>query len=242
MAGPPRPPQWMTSVHDPDSQSTPSVFIVDPDDSSRDSLGKLIGHMRISVLGFRNAEDLLSRSDPEQHGCIICDMQLDGISGLELQEMLLHTRTTPFIFVSSAATTQLVVQAMRNGAVGVLDMPVEGEALSRCVREALARDLSARRQVSHVNKLRSSFARLTKQEQDILRFIDGGMTNKEIAARLDVSVRTIESRRRQLFEKLGAETFPDLIKRHDEFLRVLHNAAPEPHRIPWLHLSSLHCI
>ena len=151
------------------------------------------------------------------------------MSGLELQEYVLYSpRTTPFIFLSAHATTQLVVRAMRNGAVGFLDKPFQEDELWLCLREALTRDSRARHERSRANRLRARFASLTKQEQNILGFIDAGLTNMEIAARLDISVRTVESRRRQLFQKTGAESLPELIKRHDEFVRLTQESTMIP--------------
>jgi len=203
----------------------PSVFIIDADPSARESLRLFILTLRLSASTFRNAEDFLDRSDAAVHGCIISDMRLSGMSGLELQELLLYSsRTTPFIFISAHATTQLVVRAMRNGAVGFLDKPFPEDELWLGVRAALTRDLRARHERSHANQLRASFAKLTKQEQNILSFIDAGLTNKDMAMRLDISVRTVESRRRQLFQKTGAESLPELIKRHAEFVRLTRDS------------------
>ncbi len=177
--------------------------------------------MRVSVVVFRTAEEFLEESDPDVHSCVIAETHLPGMSGLELQEMLqCSSRTTPFIFVSAHTTTRLVVRAMNNGAVGFLDKPAQEDELQQCVREAVRRDFAARRDRLHVRQLHSSFGNLTAQEEHVLRYIDDGLTNKEIAVRLDISVRTVESRRRQLFKKTGAENLPELIRQHNEFLRV----------------------
>ena len=205
----------------------PIVFIVGTDEASDDQLAEKIQSMQLEVRRYQDANRFLNEASPSTPGCVISGMYMNGMSGLELQSVLKRSDYTwPIIFLAKEASVPLVVRAMRAGAVTFLVQPWREDEVCLHVQEALSLNDKARQEQARVEELTESFAKLSPQEENILDDIYRGMTNKQIAANMDLSLRTIESRRQRLFQKTGSASLPDLIKRYHEAL-ILKNTRNE---------------
>jgi two-component system, LuxR family, response regulator FixJ len=187
------------------------VFVVDDDAPSREAVTNLARSMQLRAESFASAEEFLDRYRG-QPGCVVVDLRMPGLSGVELQEELgRRGHPIPVIVVTGHAHTAAVVRAMRNGAVSVLDKPVDEEELWQAVRTALAHDADRRRLDSEMAETRQRLANLTEKERDVLRMIVAGRPNKAMANVLGASLRTVENRRREVFSKLGVRSVAELV-------------------------------
>ena len=211
-----------------------SVCIVTADQSSRDSLQELITPMKLLVRTFDGPEQFLESISPSLTGCVICDVYMEGMTGLELQSLLSRKRQTlPIIFLSTRASIPMVVRAMRNGAIGFLEKPFREDELSLYVREAIAVDREARVHLARAEDYCKCFSQLTNQEKEILDAIYRGHTNRQIANELDISLRSVESRRQQLFRKMGSNCLSDLLTRYFEFGELARGGHASFPRLAW---------
>jgi FixJ family two-component response regulator len=189
-----------------------TVFVVDDDPDVREAIRTLVTAMDLSIVEFENAEDFLRKFDTAWTGCIVADVGLDSLRGMEHLALLSQAGYgMPVVTITDCATTETVVRAMRSGAVTVLDKPLVTSDLRRAVTDALARDKLDRAKLAQIFDLKSRFSQLTEQERTVLRLIVSGYINKQISKHLDVSVRTIESRRQQIFKKTGARNLGELM-------------------------------
>jgi FixJ family two-component response regulator len=189
----------------------PVVFVVDDYADIRDAVCKLARTMNLRAEPLASAEEFLDRYRGEA-GCVIADLRMHGLSGLELQEELRRREIPiPVIVLTGFAHTAAVVRAMRNGAVTVLDKPFDEEELWRAIRDALAQDAEQRRRRSELSDLRERFANLSDKERQVLRMIVAGRPNKAIANAMQASLRTVENRRREVFSKLGVRSVAELV-------------------------------
>ena len=195
-----------------DLKASPRVYVVDDDPGIRQTIRRLIEPMGLPVDEYSCVEQFLGAYDQRQAGCLVLDYQLEGISGIELLEYFARSgRGIPTIMITGAATTEIVVRAMKSGALTVLAKPFRHKELLQAIQDALKADSTNRIKRNQIAELQSRFSRLTDQERTVLRLVIAGMTNKEIARDLDVSLRTIESRRQQIFKKTGANSVGQLI-------------------------------
>jgi FixJ family two-component response regulator len=189
----------------------PTVYVVDDDPQARDSVCALARSMGVAARNFPSAESFLDFYD-DQPGCLVTDYRMKGINGLELQEMLLAQGSElPLIIVTAYARTSLTVQAIKNGAVTLLDKPYEDDNLWQAIQSALAEDERRRRKNREIAEVRRRIDSLTEKERHVLDLMLAGTSNKAMASRLDVSLRTIENRRRKVFAKLRAQTVAELV-------------------------------
>ena len=193
--------------------NTPTVYIVDDDDDSRDSVETLLSEMKVSYRAFASAEEFLEQYDGARPGCLVTDVRMLQMSGLELQEELKRRGVTLSVVVVTAyADTPIVVRAIKNGAVTLLEKPCRDHELWDAIREGLAKDQeNYQREVTKL-ELQDRIAQLTPAEREVLDLIVAGEPNKRIATALDISVRTVEVRRQQVFSKLKAESVAELVK------------------------------
>lgn len=195
-----------------DPTSSPTVFVIEDEPTVRQAVCALSESMGLRVQEFESAEDFLSGFDRQAIGCIVADIRLRGMSGVELLERLGETdRKRPMVIITGYATTPTVVRAMRNGAVTVLDKPFDTNALWEAIQEGIRADKLGRAQAIQLNDLRERFSKLSPQERLVLHLIVKGCINKQISRFLDVSVRTVESRRQQIFIKIGAKNLGELM-------------------------------
>jgi two-component system response regulator DctR len=181
------------------------VHLVDDDVAVRDALGLLLRTVGYRVHEHASAESLLGALDPDEHACIVLDIRLVGLSGIGLAERLALRggATPPIVFISGHADVPLTVKAFKLGAVDLLQKPVHEHSLIEAVERALAVGAQRRSSARDAAEVRERLAALSPRERLVLEGIAAGHTNRELAERWGLSVRTVESHRAALFEKLG---------------------------------------
>lgn len=173
--------------------------------------------MEFCVESFDQAEPVLQAESG--HGCVLTNMYLPGMSGMELQQALIRSRSPlPVIFACKRLGTGLVVRLMQAGAASVLELPVSEDELWITVRDSLAENSKRLAKEKEISELRHGFSQLTKGERCVLKGICEGTSNKEIASRLDVSVRTVESRRSRILDKTGHAAVVPMVMAYQKLL------------------------
>lgn len=208
----------------------PTVFVIDDDPAARESIGMLIRSLGLQVETFASAEQYLQSFDPQRPGCVITDMRMLGLSGLELQEQLAEMgEKIPVILISAHANMQIAVRAMRNGAITFLEKPCQQQEIIDAVNEAIALDAKWRQEGREATDAKANYEKLNAGERDVMKLMMVGKANKVIANRLDVSLRTVEARRHNVFKKMEVDNIPDLTRlamKIDE-LREVIESTPE---------------
>jgi FixJ family two-component response regulator len=190
-----------------------TVFIIDDDPSVRDSLGLMLSFKGYATASFASAEDFLQAFDPAWRGCVIADIRMPGMSGLELQELMLkEQRELPIIIVTAHGDVAAARQAFRAQAVDFLTKPFEADALFAAVEDALSKATSAARR-SAQRPARAGV--LSQREQEVMALMLKGMQNRRIAEELGISQRTVEVHRARVMEKTGATSLVDLVRAAD---------------------------
>jgi FixJ family two-component response regulator len=189
------------------------VYIVDDDPLVRDSIADLLCSAGYTVRPFGSAIDFLESRRPDLAACLILDVELPGLSGLDLQTELLKSRIEmPIIFLTGHGDIPMSVQAMKAGAVEFLTKPFRREPLFAAVKEALLHDGEARKQRSDIAELRKRLETLTPRERQVLALVVTGMLNKQIAGELGTTDLTIKAHRGRVMRKMGAGSLPDLVR------------------------------
>jgi two-component system response regulator FixJ len=189
------------------------IYVVDDDAASREAVAVLVRTLGLDVLEFESAEDFLRRYTGHRPACIVVDLRMLGMSGLEmLVELRRRGLTIPVIILTAHADTPTTVQAMKNGAFTTLDKPCRESELWDTIRNALQADIKRSEEDRRRQEIRQRLDSLTGQEHDVLQHLLAGDPNKLIAHRLDVGLRTVESRKQSLFQKLGVESIAELVK------------------------------
>jgi FixJ family two-component response regulator len=195
------------------SMSEPAtVFIVDDAAAIRASLSTLLGTMGHAVRTFESAERYLEAQEPEVPGCLLLDINMPGMSGLELQRSLAgspHAR--PIVFMTGVGDIQTSVQAMKVGAVDFLTKPVGAERLRVAVEQAMQRDAEQRRQKAINSLVQKRFGILTPRERQVMAHIIQGRLNKQIAAELGTGEKTVKVHRARVMSKMGVRSVPELV-------------------------------
>lgn len=193
--------------------SDPVVFVVDDDEAVRDSLGMLMRSVGLAVETFSSASEFLERFDAGRTGCLVLDVRMPGMSGIELQERLVARKATiPIIFITGHGDVPMAVHALRTGAVDFIQKPFSDQALLDRIQQALAQHLREQKKSARKGTLREKIARLTPREKEVMQMVTGGKPNKVIAIDLGVSERTVEIHRARVMEKMQASSLPDLVK------------------------------
>jgi FixJ family two-component response regulator len=189
----------------------PLIHIVEDDDSMRLALIELLQATGFDAVGYASTGEFLMNSLPDQHGCILLDVQLPGPSGLELQAALLRNGVAlPVIFLTGHADVPSTVRAMKAGAIDFLEKPVARETLLEALRRALGADNARRDALAVSSRHRARLDLLTPKERAVFDRVIAGMLNKQIAAELKVSLRTVKAHRAQMMQKLGVATPAEL--------------------------------
>lgn len=192
------------------------VFIVDDDASMRESLKNLIRSVGLRVEPFASAQDFLRSKRPDVPGCLVLDVRLQGLSGLDLQKRMAESDIEmPIIFISGHGDIPMTVQAMKAGAVEFLTKPFRDQDLLDAIQHALERDRKAREQREEIQKLRRRFESLTQREREVMGLVVTGLLNKQIAAELGTSETTIKIHRHQVMEKMAANSLAELVRMSD---------------------------
>lgn len=192
---------------------TPTLYLIDDDAAVSRALEAVGEWLRMPVLSFSSAESFLKFDFASAVGCLIIDIRLPGMNGLELQAALRdRSCDLPVIIISGHADVSLAVEAMRLGALTVLEKPFSLDALKAHIQEALALDHSNREQRQIRDQARGRLASLTPREREVLDLIGRGLTNKQIASQLHLTLRAIEDRRARLMRRMGVASLAELLK------------------------------
>ena len=187
------------------------AYLVDDDEAIRDSLGWLLESRGVACLSYRSAEDFLDEWDPSLVGCLLLDIRMDGMSGPELFDILRERGSRlPVIFLTGHGDVPMAVSALKKGAFDFVEKPCNDNELVNRVIEALRLDANQRAAASGADSLNSLLARLTTREREVMERILAGKLNKIIAEELQISMRTVEVHRANLFEKMGVRTAVEL--------------------------------
>ena len=189
------------------------VFVIDDDESIREALKSLIRSVGLSVETFASAQDFLQSRRPDVPSCLILDVRMPGLSGLDLQRDLVETNTQiPIIFITGHGDIPMSVRAMKAGAVEFLTKPFRDQDLLDAIQQALDRDRQMRSQQAGTAELRNRYHSLTPRETEVFALVVKGMLNKQIALQLGTSEITIKLHRRQVMEKMHASSLADLVR------------------------------
>lgn len=190
-----------------------SVFVVDDDDAVRDSLRLLLKSAGIPCEVYASAQEFLSGYDPAQPGCLVLDVRMPGMSGLEMQhELNLRGATLPVIFITGHGDIPMAVEAMQQGAHDFVQKPFRDDDLIERIQRALARDAKVRAGLEGHKAIRAHLESLTPREREVLALLVRGKPNKAMAHELGVSQRTVEIHRARVMEKSGASSLAELIR------------------------------
>jgi len=191
----------------------PTVFIVDDDEEVREALELLLQSVGLPTESYSSAQAFLERFDPRRPGCLILDIRMKGMSGLDLQDRLSQEPLRPpVIIITGHGDVPVAVRAVKAGAVDFLEKPFNDQALLDGVHRALQQDAERRGQVSRLEEIRSRLERLTPREREILDLVVAGKRNKVIAIDLGISQSTVEAHRAKVMEKMEAATLSDLMR------------------------------
>jgi FixJ family two-component response regulator len=194
-------------------QADPMVFVVDDDPSVRRSIERLIQSTGFKVETFQSAAEFLQRPRPEGPACLVLDVRLPGLSGLDLQRELTNAGIQlPIIFITAHGDIPMTVRAMKGGAVEFLTKPFRTEHLLYAVRAAIERDRNTLKQRTEVAQLRNRYDLLTPREREVFALLVLGLLNKQIAGELATTERTIKFHRAHIMQKLRAESIADLLR------------------------------
>ena len=191
-----------------------TVFIVDDDQAVARSLRWLIETVQLKVETFASAQDFLDGYDASKPGCLVLDVRMPGMSGLELQERLAARRLhhVPIIFITGHGDVQMAVRAVQSGAFDFVEKPFNDQDLLDRIQRAIAFDAERRGREAQRAQLRALFAGLTPREREVLDLVVEGMSNKAIANSLGLSAKTVEVHRAKVMEKMHARSISDLVK------------------------------
>ena len=190
-----------------------TVFIVDDDPAICESLGDLMESAGLVTRQFASAEEFLNVYSPELAGCVVLDVRLPGISGMELQSKLIKSGLgIPIIIMTAHGDIPMVRNAMKAGAVEFLTKPFQDGELLSAIEQAFALDRSQRSATSLQRSIVERWRTLSERERQVLEMVTAGLLNKQIADRLNLSLITVKLYRRQVMDKMQAETFADLVK------------------------------
>jgi len=195
------------------TEPTPVVFVVDDDPSVRRAIQRVVQSVGLQVELFGSAQEFLRSKRPDITSCLVLDIRLERISGLELQRQLADANIhIPIIFITAHGDIPMSVQAMKAGAVEFLLKPFRDQDLLDAIQQALDRDETRRVQEAEVTKLREHYESLTSREREVLPLVVSGLLGKQIAAEIGTSEATVRVHRSQIMRKMGAESFAELVR------------------------------
>jgi RNA polymerase sigma factor (sigma-70 family) len=189
------------------------VFVIDDDASMRAAISELIEAVGISCQTLGSGQELLDATLPDVPSCLVLDVRLPGLSGLNLQrELTARGISIPIIFITGHGDIPMSVQAMKAGAVEFLTKPFRDQDLLDAIEQATERDRAARRQHEEIRELQERSDALTPREHEVMRLVVAGLLNKQIAAQLGISEKTVNVHRAQVMQKMHADSLAELVR------------------------------
>ena len=189
------------------------MFVIDDDASMREAIGRLLRAIGLTVRTFGSAREFLSTPLPDIPACVVLDVRLPGLSGLDLQrEMVERGIHVPVIFITGHGDIAMSVQAMKAGAVEFLTKPFRDQELLDAVRSGIHRDREGRKERTELAALREGLSHLTRRERQVMALVVAGLLNKQIALRLGTSEKTIKIHRSQVMRKMRADSLAELVR------------------------------
>ena len=194
-------------------KKTPTIYIVDDDDSMRQAIALLLRTVGYTPIAFARPGDFLAKYDPDQHGCLVLDIRMPEMSGLEVQQQLNRSGAMlPVIFITGHGDIPMAVQAMKDGALDFVTKPFRDQDLLDRINNALKQDAENRATIEKHADLKRRAESLTAREREVLELVVDGKANKVIAIDLGLSERTVEIHRANVMEKMGARSVAHLVK------------------------------
>jgi len=195
------------------TQKDEKIFVIDDDASVRRSLPLLLKASDYDVETFSSSEEFLNREKFNGTGCIILDINLEGISGLELQEKLMNKQDSlPIVFITGKGGVPESVQALKKGAIDFLQKPFDDEQLLNAVEVALTKSYEIKKEFDQRKKLQDLLSNLTDRELEVFKYVITGMLNKQIAYKLNIAEHTVKLHRGKITEKLGVKSVAELVR------------------------------
>jgi len=207
------------------SPDGPIVFVVDDDYRVREALSRLISSIGLRVAAFGSAAEFLESEKPDAPACLILDLELPDVSGLELQQELAAGDAPPIVFITGHGDVPSSVRAMKAGAIEFLSKPFGEKELLQAIDAAIILDREARRKRSELAELQKHYSLLTPREREVLPFVVAGFANKQTAGDLGIAENTIGVHRGQIMRKMGARSLAELVRMADK-LGIARISAP----------------
>ncbi len=190
-----------------------TVFVVDDDEAARDSLSWLISSVNLKVETYASAQEFLDAFDTKRPGCLLLDMRMPGMSGLALLNRLRELGSTlPTIFLTGHGDVPMAVRALKAGAVDFLEKPYNDQVLLDCIHNALEQSIQIRQLRNEQRIIEERFASLTPREQEVMAMVAKGLSNKQIGNNLSISIKTVETHRARIMEKMEADSVSHLVR------------------------------
>jgi len=195
------------------TENRPIVFVVDDEPAICLSLQRLLKSVGLEAQTFASAQEFLGVKRPDGPGCLVLDVRLPGLSGLDLQQELLHAKVDlPIVFITGHGDIPMTVRAMKAGAVEFLTKPFRDQDLIDAIQHGIEKHRAARLECAKVNEFKTLYVSLTAREREVFSLVAQGLLNKQIAAQLGVAEKTIKVHRGQVMHKMKAESLADLVR------------------------------
>ena len=212
----------------------PIVFVVDDDSSVREALTDLITSIGLLVEAFKSAREFLEHRRGDAPACLVLDVRLPGLSGLDLQRELVRTEASiPIIFITGHGDIPMAVRAIKEGAIDFLAKPFRDQDLLDAIQQALKLDRAVRQERVVVAEVRRRYESLTKREREVMRLVVSGLLNKQIAGEWETSEVTVKMHRGQVMRKMKAQSLVQLVRMADK-IGITNEAAPPTYENPFL--------